>query len=109
MSILVKGLPMPESCKTCLFRRECQNPWGFWTNHCGLYTWCGITPDKIPEECRLVEIPTPHGELIDRSKIGLTNFECFMFAGDFREAFLAYINKVECAPTIIEAEGGEDE
>ena len=64
MSILVKGIQMPESCKTCLFRRECQNPWGFWTNHCGLYTWCGITPDKIPGECRLVEVKTPHGRLI---------------------------------------------
>ena len=95
MSILIKGMTMPETCLDCPL-------------HCSV-PFEDRDDSRRAISCPLVEIPAPHGELIDRSKIGLTNFERFMFAGDFRESFLAYIDKVECAPTIIEAEGAADE
>ena len=47
-------------------------------------------------------LPKGHGRLIDADKIGLTNFECFMCNGDYKEALKMYIEKVEKAPTVLE-------
>ena len=55
-------------------------------------------------------LPKGHGRLKDVDKIGLTNFECFMCNGDYKEALKKYIEKIENAPTIIEADKeAEDE
>ena len=64
MSILIKGIDMPKICGVCEF------------NYClegGSYEWweCVILHDDINQfdtrrtDCPLVEIPTPHGRLID--------------------------------------------
>lgn len=49
-------------------------------------------------------LPKGHGRLIDADKIGLTNFECFMCGGDYKEGLKMLIHKIETAPTIIEAD-----
>lgn len=54
-------------------------------------------------------LPKSHGRLIDADKIGLTNFECFMCGGDYKEGLKMLIHKIETAPTIIEADKGEGE
>ena len=64
MGLYIKGLDMPKSCGGCEF------------NYClegGSYEWweCVILHDDINQfdtrrtDCPLVEIPTPHGRLID--------------------------------------------
>lgn len=49
-------------------------------------------------------LPKGNGRLIDADKIGLTNFECFMCGGDYKEGLKMLIHKIETAPTIIEAD-----
>ena len=56
----------------------------------------------------LVPVP-PHGRLIDADKIGLTNFEIILCqkGNPFKNALEMLLEKIENAPTIIEAEEGE--
>lgn len=60
MSIFIKGIHMPVSCANCYFSR--------WEN--GYGDICIITNNFIKDtnkkvSCPLVEIPTPHGDLVD--------------------------------------------
>lgn len=51
MSILIKGMEMPERCGMCFLRvGDCKQR---------------IYMEQRPKACPLVEIPTPHGRLID--------------------------------------------
>lgn len=52
---------------------------------------------------KTIKLP-PHGDLIDRSKIGLTDFEIVMCHGDFKQGLKRLSEKIENAPTIIPAE-----
>ena len=63
MSIIIKGMDMPKSCEECRLYVD---------------KWCyAIDVESFTEEngtkatfiCPLVEIPTPHGEIIDRGRI----------------------------------------
>lgn len=58
MSVIVKNMQMPESCNYCRFSD------GFW---CYALTENGkiIVENQRKQLCPLVEIPTPHGKLID--------------------------------------------
>ena len=49
-------------------------------------------------------LPKGHGDLIDRSKITLSNFECVMCNGDFKEGLRMYIDKVDRADAVVPAE-----
>ena len=50
MSILIKGMEMPESCDTCFLSK--------WDT-CNERFYCMF------DDCPLVEVPAPHGDLID--------------------------------------------
>lgn len=69
MSVIIKGMKMPKSCDSCdliQFNDEELEA------HCPLspyYRWCGTPPDYRPEGCPLVELPTPHGRLIDENEL----------------------------------------
>lgn len=86
MSVLIKGMEKPKNCSDCRFYFS-----AFMTNprtmKCDKY--CLFYEE---ENCPLVEVPTPHGRLID--------------ADDLREMqnWSEYII-VENAPTVIESEG----
>lgn len=56
-----------------------------------------------------VILPKGHGRLGDLDKIGLTDFECFMCNGDFKEGLKMYIEKVDKAKTLVEADKEIDE
>lgn len=56
MSILIKGMEMPEHCGYCRFRYD------------GICHALQKTQYSM-EECPLVPVPTPHGDLIDRNKL----------------------------------------
>jgi len=70
MSVIVKGLAMPESCEYCFF---CMYM------NCGqdVDYWCGIDNRPIEniniakrlEDCPLVEMPEKHGRLIDENDV----------------------------------------
>ncbi len=110
MSILIKGMKIPSCCDGCSFSD--------WSNlHqtvcCKIryYEPCFAYhsreyEDKRADFCPLVEVPEPHGRLIDGDAlerkvddIGLGYYEVLGVTED----------TIEMAPTIIEAEGSEDE
>ena len=103
MSVLINGIGIPESCAECRF---CVN--GF-TDDAPMYECVCQSYDNVsvlvddhgkpfdfrPEWCPLVEVPTPHGRLIDANK---ATEESMKRTG---KRLLA----IDTAPTIIEAEG----
>lgn len=75
MSVLIKGMKMPESCLACPMRE--QGTIHEWELYCGLTgDYIGHWDDKSlnnghrPDVCPLVEVPFPHGRLILRTEEG---------------------------------------
>lgn len=93
MSVLVRGMEMPKSCEECelLIKK-------------GIGEFCQFaTVETVrPKDCPLVEVPTPHGRLIDADalsdKLGISD----------RDIYCKCVIE-EDAPTIIEAEGSGNE
>ena len=81
MSVIVKGMEMPERCGQCILRCDCKQR---------------IYMEQRPKGCPLVEIP-PHGRLIDADKLVRDTI------------YNKYITEtiLSNAPTVIEAEGSE--
>lgn len=113
MSCVIKGMDAPKSCRECYLVRTLEFDMGrgyeivcIWTGKI-VFTNMNYNgwADKNEIGCPIVELPFNHGPLIDRSKIGLTNFEILMCNGDYKESLIAYIGKVESAEVVIEAEG----
>ena len=106
MSVLIKGMEMPKTCEACDF---CQ-----WSNfhQTAVCNRCDYKPVCMDcgtdyrrgraSFCPLVEIPTPHGDLVDRDEL-LAEYDRQHkgLAGGARRI-------MEDAPTIIEAEGSEE-
>lgn len=66
----------------------------------------GANNAMIGEFTEVEEIP-PHGDLIERKAIYLTNFEIVMCSGNYKDGMKMLLEKIESAPTIIPAEGDE--
>ena len=49
-------------------------------------------------------LPKGHGKLVDKKKLGLTDFEIVMCEGSYKEGLKMLLEKIENAPTIIEAD-----
>ena len=62
MSVLIKGMKMPQHCYECDFEHY---------NRCEISRKASARVESIdrPEWCPLVEVPTPHGRLIDADKL----------------------------------------
>ena len=100
MSILIKGLDMPTSCDKCQMPKE--------PNEDGTI-WCIFARGYIGDDrtvCPLSYVP-PHGDLIERKAVCLTDFEIAMCNGDYKEGMKMLLEKIESAPAIIPAEEGE--
>ncbi len=111
MSVLIKGLIMPSCCDGCTFSA--------WSNlhqtaSCKLHDYAPCFADhsreytdKRADFCPLVEIPEPHGDLIDRDALEAD------ICPDWNGLYVpdnAYSEKlIRNAPPIIEAEGSEDD
>ena len=97
MSVLIRGLEMPNICAYCFID----------TSECNLHESVNIWKERHPD-CPLVEIPTPHGRLIDADKLLEKAY------WDYNEATHDYNNfkvvskyDIADASTVIEAEGSE--
>lgn len=72
MTVIVKGMKMPEKCQYCGFLAYYANSGNVWCNatnrliETGRHTEIDI---KRQADCPLVEIPVPHGDLIDKEKL----------------------------------------
>ena len=91
MSVIVKNMEMPDRCGECAFYIDgaCYGK--------GYRDYRAIMDTVKPDDCPLVEIPTPHGRLIDADAIQDYNVETF------GQRLLI----IDTAPTVIEAEGSE--
>lgn len=103
MSILIKGMDMPISCEKCPL--------------CYDYLYCSID-DRLHmflynrhPNCPLVEIPTPHGRLIDGEKLRATlrrwtedEWNQKASPVSWAYAYEDLIDLIDDAPTILEAE-----
>ena len=87
MSVIVKNMEMPERCGQCFLRvGNCKQR---------------IYMEQRPKDCPLVEIPAPHGRLIDADKLNIHDVSPaygFCVMGVTEE-------DIELADTVIEAEG----
>lgn len=96
MSILIKGAKKPRNCEQC-----------FLSEYEGIV--CSVTNESItrsidediPSWCPLVEVPEPHGRLIDADEL---NHEYYK-----SPSYLNLCNTINAAPTVIEAEEEEHE
>ena len=85
MSVIIKGMDMPKCCADCYVDEYAL---------CG-NLWAEVDVDKERhKDCPLVEIPTPHGRLIDGDALMKTYEE---------ENWMGYYC-IGTAPTILEAE-----
>lgn len=110
MSLLIKGVEMPDSCLNCRFRTTILKNVLSPTMRTSVYA-CLINGMEINnwyeekhKNCPLIEIPTPHGDLVDRDDlIDEINRVTFVKRYDYDVAY----NIVTDAETIIEAEVSE--
>jgi hypothetical protein len=109
MSVMINGIDMPKNCLLC----PCCASEG---TGMGRQHYCQAIDDEPyvrgnyrPENCPLTEIPTPHGDLIDRgelvSKLIPIKDAQSRIGQTFMESLIALIK--EKPPTIIEAEQGD--
>lgn len=104
MSVLIKGMNMPTSCNICPMLEgnsldglcHAANRW----LDDERWGWCrypeGDVDDSRPLNCPLVEIPVPHGRLIDAD--ALPHYTGYALSAN------EVAKAVEAAPTIIEAD-----
>ena len=119
MSILIKSMEMPKGCITCMFKSESlfnRTMWCEWLDDpLGDYTKCD--EEWRHPDCPLVEVSTPHGRLIDGDEL-----RAFMYHHAFELdsvdqrwdsgcwiRYRLFENAMKVAPTIIEAEKGEEQ
>ena len=93
MSILIKGMSMPEDCDNCRFYNDDYDyPTCCITAHSRGYTW---TPfGKRMPDCPLIELP-PHGRLIDADELKE------VLDSSWSASTWWFTNKVDDAPTVI--------
>jgi hypothetical protein len=65
MAILIKGMEMPFTCLTCDFHKCAGGVWDF----CSLTKRRQFRFKNRPKNCPLIEVPEPHGDLIDRDAL----------------------------------------
>jgi len=96
MSVLIKGMEMPRHCG------ECGIDW------CHIWHRAENPIEKRPPDCPLVEVPTPHGRLIDADKLCLSSG--FSTATEYGMGRSDQIEAIKSnAPTIIPASGGAED
>ena len=83
MSVLIKGMGMPHDCDSCKVSDILDCP-----------LWKPMDIGERHPECPLVEVPTPHGRLIDADELAET--------AEFYETVMDIGHH---AQTVIEAEG----
>ena len=103
MSIIVKGMKMPDSCAVCSFAGK-----GGYHMERVVCMFTGknedaVNVDRLPD-CPLIALPDKHGDLIDRDEA----YDCIAEQEGGNYVDMDTVGKgLECAPTIVEAEDNE--
>lgn len=110
MSVLIKDMEMPSGCNMCQLRDLCFDYYICRAKKLndGRYLDVDDVTNRRHRNCPLIEIPTPHGRLIDADKLiafitnGLNRKENPMGFDA-----IEILTEIEYAPIIIEAEVSE--
>lgn len=100
MSIMIKGMEMPDSCYGCRMRTD--------SDFCSAMPkeFCGYTDDiKRPGWCPLIELPS-HGKLIDADRLLTDRMKSKYYHLPNGDTAIPIID-IEHAPTVLEAEDEE--
>ena len=100
MSVLIKGMEMPTNCADCPLNYDqmtCAVTWTRWWSDSMVIMNFDSDKERMPN-CPLIEVPTPHGRLIDADKLANETFY-----GATSAPYITY-RKFVNAPTVIEAE-----
>ena len=107
MSVMIKGMGMPNGCYDCPILQSCDGCFDFECPFNSYLHWHNAEDviNYIPDSCLLVAVPTPHGRLIDADAL----MECRLEPNHYEELKDGYIPDydLDSAPTIIEAEVSE--
>ena len=98
MSVLIKGMEMPTNCRHC----PCADDGSRYCKAANEY----IPMLGKPKFCPLIEVPTPHGRLIDETQIPYIDLNADMPQSKVR-VWTTFKDKIDRLPTIIEAEEEE--
>ena len=107
MSVMIKGMEIPSGCYDCPILQSSDGCFDFECPFDSYLLWHNAE-DVIryrPDSCPLVEIPTPHGRLIDADELK-KNMRNYYPSIDHLCCSQHVVTKrdIDCAPTIIEAE-----
>lgn len=110
MSVLIKGMKMPENCTICRF---CAPEADLGDGEMCMATGRFMPPCSTErlEECPLAEVPTPHGPLIDKDALlghMKKTHDKWKIKGHYTPTTDDEIMTMNM-PTIIEAEEGEED
>ncbi len=94
MSVLIKGMKKPKACGLC---RLCLDDSRIANGYCMIFHRA-VNMSEVDKNCPLVEVPEPHGRLIDADKLMAEN-----------ERFYIPRFAISESPTVIEAEEQEHE
>lgn len=61
MSVIIKNVSKPSGCYNCVFERSDSNS----EPYCSLSPLGTITGTVPPEWCPIIEIPNPHGAIVE--------------------------------------------
>lgn len=111
MSVMIRGMKMPNSCLECDFLESSIVYNGNYICECPSVKSCGKNVTEATEKgirdlhCPLVEVQKPHGRLIDADGI-IKKMDEMNVGGVVFGTAVDYVKlTVNDAPTIIEAEG----
>ena len=100
MSVLIKNMEMPTNCADCPLNYDqmaCAVTWTRWWSDSMVIMNFDSDKERMPN-CPLIEVPTPHGRLIDADELANKTFYSVTSA-----PYITYKKFVD-APTVIEAE-----
>ena len=103
MSVLIKNMEMPTNCADCPLNYDqmaCAVTWTRWWSDSMVIMNFDSDKERMPN-CPLIEVPTPHGDLIDRDKL-LNQVDDISLG--YYEVLGVKEDDIDNAPTVIEAE-----
>ena len=107
MSVLIKGMTLPFSCWECECHsvakgtRYCNFVYGSWYREC-----VDMYVNERHPNCPLIEVPTPHGDLIDKTVLlqDLFDVDVEMSRDGYRPTISDAFDEVGLAIAIVRAE-----
>ena len=98
MSLLIEGMDMPKNCKDCPCREY--GKFSYEPDWCCLNRKNIVNAETISPNCPLSDIPTPHGDLIDRDDL-LAYFDRKAKGKSAEEALKLLYTALKAYPTVI--------